>query len=766
MSRLVNRFADWRTYNILALIITIASLLIFFGLALEAAILKAPTADEGMHLLRGQALRQTEELALQGQHTPLSHWLIGTFFFTESTLPDVESLPSWPLLEPEPLVQEFLWKSGVDVTRALFLGRLSIIYIGLLMGAILANWAKRRAGALGQIMAVILFAFSPNLLASTALATTDLVATATFITALFLLWLYWRNPSFWRWLLAAIALGLALSAKLTGLLMLPITLLLCFSQGKDQPWWRRGLVWLSMLPIAGLVVWAAYGFEIGRIAGFSIPVPAATFVNNFVEVQEHVERGHYSFLLGERSNAGWWHYFGVAFLVKTPVVTITLLIISLIYLSLHRKWLQTIFFWLPAVFLFAAASYSRLNIGYRHILPLLPLIWLLIAESAPLWRQKKGLTILLSLILLFYIIIGLRQRPHFLSYYNEFAGGSSQGYRYLGDSNIDWGQDLKLLVEYAQGVPSDNFFASYFGPSDPGYYGLDEPALFDDEGAPINFAPANPAPGRYAISVNHLQGTTEVEPDLFDWFRRREPDGNLGYSILLYEVADRLNGKWVGQCLDPVPYLDEMTAEQLVGQDRIRHVYFECRSSWVIPTGGESGWYVLPADIDPQSISDELAKNLQLVFSNWRSPRTQAYNVYYWSGSNDIIDRIVKQTGPLTSIEGLPLDPPLKAKGIVQFLGGLIDETTWGSIWKVEGITEEPLSVLLHLYAGDPSPSVGDGLGYPNIQWQPGDIFIQFRDFESTNGRYLETGLYNYVTGERLPLDSFGEVVRVYPPPE
>ncbi len=742
-----------------SLAISVAGLLIFFALALQTAIAKTPTADEGMHLLRAQVLRQTDELSLQGQHTPLSHWLIGTFFFTEPTAVDVEALPSWLILSPEHLVQEFLWNGQTNVSRLLLIGRLPVIFAGIFLGAMLTHWARLKSGTLGQIIVAVLFAFSPNLLAFTSLATTDLVAAATFIAALLATWHFWRRPTFVGWLFVALAIGLTISAKLTGLIILPITLLLSYVDRRDQPWWRPGLIWCSLLLGAGLVVWAAYGFELGTVNRLPLPVPAATLVNNFVEVQQHIERGHFAYLLGQRSNEGWWYYFGVTYLLKTPAITLVLLILTLVYLSLHRKWRQTVYFWLPAVILFAAASYSRLNIGYRHILPIVPLIWLLISETAPFWRQQRVYTLLLAFVLVIYAIITLRQSPHFLAYFNELIGGSIKGYLYLGDSNIDWGQDLKLLADFAEDITSDRLNVSYFGPSDPAYYGLEEPRLIDDDGKPIGFAPGNPAPGLYAISVNHLQGATEIEPNLFDWFRRKDPVDNLGYSILIFEVPSDRTGNWIGQCLDPVEAIDKISAEILVGSEEVRHVYFECRSTWVIPTGGNAGWYILPYDFDPAIISGNLAENLELVYAD-----QPEFKLYYWDGPDDIVDKLVSQSGPIMTDDGKSIVTPAEAGDVVDFLGGLVNDPIWGSIWLTKKQVETPFSVLMHLYSEGDAPSVADGLGYQGIQWQDGDIFIQYHDFSDTQGDYLETGLYDYTTGERLLITDAGDSVRVYRP--
>jgi len=635
----------------------------------------------------------------------------------------------------------------------------------MMLGALLARWTRQRSGLLGLIIIITLFAFSPNILASSALATTDLLAAATFLAAILAIMHFWQQPTFWRWLLAALTIGLAISSKLTGLLVVPVTLLLSYTQSRNQPWWKPGLIWLSMLPVAGLVLWASYKFQLGQVELIPFPLPAATFFNNFVEVQQHIERGHYTFLLGERSNEGWLHYFVLAYLVKTPTVTIVLFVVALVYLTYRRRWRETIYLWAPALIFFVFASYSRLNIGYRHILPIVPLLWLLIAESAPLWRSRKSLIILLIAGLLLYAGLSLKQRPHYLAYFSEIVGGSAQGFRYLGDSNLDWVQDLNLLAEYAHEKEDRSLYVSFFGPSDPAYYGLNATPLIDESGKVVDFSPANPAPGQYAISANHIQGTTEDEPDLFDWFRRHDPDGQLGYSILLYDVAERLNGSWIGHCLDPEPSLEQGEASELVGQEPSRHFYFDCRTSWVIPAGNEPGWYILPEELDPGRISDHLAGELTLVYSNLQSSRTPAYRVYHWPGGGDVVDLITKKTNIINSDGDGPLKSPLAIEGTAQFLGGLIYGSVWGSMWQTESLTEAPLSVLMHLNVGEPTPSIADGLGYQGIQWRSGDIFIQYNDFGTLSGQYLETGLYDYTTGERLKFDDGGEVVRIYPIP-
>ena len=122
--------------------------------------------------------------------------------------------------------------------------------------------------------------------------------------------------------------------------------------------------------------------------GSQFQLPAPTHFTNFIRAQSHIDRGHFAYLLGEWSNDGWWHYFAIVFLVKTPAITLIFLVITIGYLTWRRRWQQTVYLWLPVITLFIAASYSRLNIGYRHILPIIPFIWLLIADTAPFLAKE------------------------------------------------------------------------------------------------------------------------------------------------------------------------------------------------------------------------------------------------------------------------------------------------------------------------------------------------------------------------------------------
>jgi hypothetical protein len=740
-----------------ARILVIGALLLFFDLGLRATLAMSPTSDEPAHVLRGYILRSTGSLQYQTGHAPLSHRLIGLLLSSESSLPVVEQLPSWPDGERLVLASELMWDSGLDVDRALFLARLPMLLMGILLGGLIGSWALSWHGHGAMAVALALFAASPNLLAAASLATTDFVTVVTYFATIYAWWRAWRFGSWQWWLATAVFLGLALATKLTAVLLLPVLFLLTFLfLGRGKSFWRPFAAWLALLPASALVLWIVYGLQIDHVPGLSFPLPAAAYLISWQTVVEHVERGHQAFFLGELSGDGWWSYFPVTYLIKTPLVTFILLLTGLVVITSRRDlWRTALFLLLPVGALFAAAMTSRLNIGYRHILPMTPFL-IVIASTAVLPLRRRQVTqIALVLALLWYVAAAIRQSPHFLAYFNELVGGTAQGYRYLGDSNLDWGQDLKLLAQEIEREGGD-WTVSYAGSADPTYYGIDSAALFDDESGELPFAPANPQPGHYAISANHLQGILN-DADTFDWFRRQNAVQNLGGAILIYDVLEQSPGAWIAHCSDPSPLLSDVEAETILGVSSLRHVWFDCAQSWVLPAGDAPGWYIVPQadNLWPTGfMTAESAARLQHVYRHRATAVSPSYDVYYWRGGSLKPDVEKTLTGAM--VGGQTQSLPYEVGPLATLDGYQEGADAWVNFWRVEATPDQPISIRAHLYSDDSStPQVDDGLGYSGEQWQAQDIIWQRHQFSSMdNASYLETGIYNYLT-----LDVIGEMV-------
>jgi len=150
--------------------------------------------------------------------------------------------------------------------------------------------------------------------------------------------------------------------------------------------------------------------------------------------------------------------------------------------------------------------------------------------------RNKLIILLLSI---WYILGAATIYPYHLTYFNELIGGPKNGYKYLGDSNLDWGQGLKELKKFIDMEGIDGVYFSYFGNAEPKLYGIKYVRLpgYNNLRSPIfEFNRENPEPGIYAISVTNLQGIYLRDFDTFKYFREREPVARVGNCIYVYVV--------------------------------------------------------------------------------------------------------------------------------------------------------------------------------------------------------------------------------------
>ncbi len=266
-------------------------------------------------------------------------------------------------------------------------------------------------------------------------------------------------------------------------------------------------------------------------------------------------RGGY--LMGEYSNRGFTSYFLWAFLLKTPLITIAA-IAAACFFAWKRKvrWAtQLSFLILPVGVYFLVSMVSNLNIGHRHILPVYPFLYVLCGGLAPewaSWRSAKRRFFAIAapgaIILSAFLVFAPPWNPapvygHYLSYFNELAGGPRNGHNILLDSNIDWGQDLGRLGEWLRERQiEDPVNLCYFGTADPRYHGIPHINLpggyaFEPEAA---FSEAR-IPGYLAISATHLHGVYFSPPTRRAWqefLDRGTYVERIGYSIFIFRLSE------------------------------------------------------------------------------------------------------------------------------------------------------------------------------------------------------------------------------------
>jgi hypothetical protein len=251
----------------------------------------------------------------------------------------------------------------------------------------------------------------------------------------------------------------------------------------------------------------------------------------------------------EVRKGGWWYYFLVTFLIKTPVPLLLFIILTLLIQGLRLKDpLRVAFLLAPVLVYFIIISAIGWNIGHRHLLPIYPFLCVFAGALMPWAIQKRGiLGSGIAALVGWYLFSSVSVSPHYLAYFNELVGGPDNGYKYLVDSNLDWGQDLKGLKKYMDKHGIDRVWLSYFGMASPAYHGisydyLPSYSIFDPKNIysdVFRLQRLPLLPGTTAISATSLQevylrGLKGEKRDYFQLYRDQDPAAKIGYSIFIY----------------------------------------------------------------------------------------------------------------------------------------------------------------------------------------------------------------------------------------
>lgn len=590
------------------LLIGVFVLLLHTGMLVRLVVSHSPTFDETGHLPAG-----------------ISHLTTGRFDLYRVNPPLVRMLAAIPVLAFQPRT-DWADYTGRPGERAEFkIGRLFMEingpasftyffvarYVGVvfsLFGALICwRWAHTLWGSTGGIISLIAWCFDPTILGNAQTIQPDVPAATLSVASFYLLWRWYRNPTFSRAWVTGCVVGIALAIKTTLIMLLPaipVLLFVCLwlRQLPSQLSLRSAIVQnLVMIGVALFVLNAVYQYQgsftkLGdyhfvskalrgntrqtyapdrprdnRFAGTllgQIPVPLPSdYVQGIDEQKVDFEGRLRSYLRGQTRHAGWWYYYLYALGIKTPLGTWVLLVLSLLaFLWLGCGGQGGFVLWFivfPALlFMTLASSLTGMTQHMRYILPSVPFLFILCGNAGRLLdflfdpKRNGEVRILNRLGWLQKVLAGVivcatlaivascaAIFPHNHSYFNELVNGPSQGHRHLLSSNIDYGEDL--------------FFArDWVGRHAPGqplflaYFGN-----FDPRVAGLAFAPppATPQPGVYVISVNFLHPTAVQIDDgagnlrkanSLAYLKSFQPRYAAGYGMQIYVLSQDDVANW------------------------------------------------------------------------------------------------------------------------------------------------------------------------------------------------------------------------------
>lgn len=521
-------------------------LAIYAGLSLSTICRKSATWDETRYLGVGRLLtsHSIRDIPSAILHPPLSYYIHSLpLLFCDLDQRCIEKGRSSDVLAGTRRGQCLMRNSTPSGDTLLFLARVPMIGVGVLLGWFVYLFGSALYGTGGGLVSLFLYCLSPNILAHSGLITTDLCLSAFGFITVYSFWRNTRSPSATRLLLSGVALGLTLLSKHTGLLWVPILALLAVLHSLlPEPTRESRNGFLAAGPVVHLGVVLLLAFVV-LFLGTQLDLSAYLF--GLEEQKRIIGNGFPSFLNGEvRRSGGWWYYYLFAFLIKVPIPTLLLLAAS-IFAPRGKSGEGSATLWLltPVLMIFAAFSFmSQANVGLRYVLPAFPFLMVFAGRVALLVKRigHAGVVVLFALLAWVAVESG-SIHPHHLSYFNQIAGGPRNGHRYLVDSNVDWGQDLKTLKRYMDEKGIQSIKLSYFGSVDPRQYGIDFEPLPSFLRIPGGRQPTPLRKGDLvAVSATNLYPLYVDLGGLAEHLRSISPVAHAG-SILLYRLERDMN---------------------------------------------------------------------------------------------------------------------------------------------------------------------------------------------------------------------------------
>jgi hypothetical protein len=502
-----------RVVTALALACLLTALLIELSFSVRQ---ESQTWDEGNHVFAGYRSWTHADFGLNPEHPPLVKLLATTPLLT---LPLQEPNLRNRFFKEEAFLdgRDFVFEN--DFETILFRSRMAAAVLTLLLALVVFLAAREMFGTGAAFITLSLLVFDPNLLAHGAYVTTDAGLSLFMFATVYAFYRYVKVATLLRLVTCGLAAGLALATKHTGLLIFPMLILLAIcevvrspgpvqntegskegSRAKQMIRLSAALIAVSLMSVA--LLWAFYGFRYrARPEGLELSPPLnayaaglrpsesraisalanwrllpAAYLYGLVDVRKVADESM-SYVFGKPYAHGVWFYFPVSIAIKSTVSFLGLALLAGVAIVTRRlnRWREVLFLTVPPAFHLLVAMSSGLNIGVRHILPLYAFISVLIggAAWAIIQENRKWLFVVVAL-LTFQAISSARAYPDYVAYANELWGGPANTYRYLTDSNVDWGQQLKATKQYLDQRGVKDCWFAYFGQTviKPSAYGI------------------------------------------------------------------------------------------------------------------------------------------------------------------------------------------------------------------------------------------------------------------------------------------------------
>lgn len=549
----------WASTNFLTLL-AMAAVLIYGLATLTSSWDDSPAYDETEHVTSGYLCLTERNFRVNPWHPPLAKDLSAVPLWSAGVKPPAAAASI--NVSNQQIVHDFFFAGGNDPQSIIRLARMPMIASAVAFLAVYFFLNARFFGPLAGLFSLVLLSSSPTFLAHGRFVENDVMAAAAFFVsiALFVEFLCRRSSSVF--MLTAFAVAVSQLVKFSLIALYPYFAILCICLLVRRLVRSKTLaaalktVLLSLIDLSlvalmylfGLVMVAVvYQWHVANLPSefqawynsFTfdrLQAPAlAVALNLMASVDNlrglswyltglaaqtlHVQSGFgmESYLLGKWYRGGNSIYFPLVIGIKESLaaLALTALAAGSFLLDVRAKTVfvlqssdrnrRAIMFGAASVlfvslYMMMSAS-CGLNIGVRHVLPILPFVMSLTgaqlaAQTRVIGNRPSFFLLLVAVLLMVNFVSVHLSWPGYLSYYNEVVGGKRGGATVAVDSNCDWGTDLLRLKRFLERRKLDKVELLYFGKGDPKAYLGASYLPFSLE--------QRPEPGQWvAVSVTH-----------------------------------------------------------------------------------------------------------------------------------------------------------------------------------------------------------------------------------------------------------------------
>jgi len=525
------------------------------------------TFDEGDHMFAGYMMWHTGDYGLNPEHPPLVKLLAAVPLIGRSRwVPELKDRDF--KLEAYLDGRDFLARNDGDRNQLVFQMRLAAGLLALAFSLIVFLSAREFFGDWAGLAALALAALDPNVLAHSALVTTDIGVSLFFLASTWYFYRYVKQPSWPRLVLAAVFAGLLLATKHSGIMLAPILLLLIareIRRAEKRTRLRTALrltgAFCVVVVLGVLVLWSFYGFRYAaRPAGLKMSTTLAAYVEPFGPQIAGLINGighlhllpesyliglvdvgrmaafYPTFIFGTNYSHGVWWYFPSVFTIKTTLGLLALTLVALFALATRKLkgGRELAFLLIPALFYFCIAVLSNMNIGVRHLLPFYAYLFVFAgAGAAALAASSRRWLVVCSVLLAAHALSSLAAFPNYMPYANEAWGGAANVHNLLSDANADWGQQLFQVKAWQDRHPNEDCWFAYF--------------VFPEI-----------QPETYGIRCHHLPN--------FDtyWFGEADNIPPVVQGFVLLSAADMSGSEWPSAVFNPYADFQKVKPDETI----------------------------------------------------------------------------------------------------------------------------------------------------------------------------------------------------------